>query len=200
MRGAGVLGMKPQGLFSAVFCLAGVLSLTACVPQASQEVSLDDLDGQPHSPLALTGAKVNVVIFITNDCPIANSYAPEIKSIISDYSPDGAAFFLVHVDPDLTVEKAKKHAADFGYDCSILRDPLHRLVSKLEADITPEAFVLFEDGVAYRGRIDDLFADLGKKRRKARTRDLRDALEAILAGRAVANPKTTAVGCYIPEL
>ena len=60
--------------------------------------------------------------------------------------------------------------------------------------------MLTGDGVAYRGRIDDLFEDLGKKRRKARTRDLRDALEAVLAGKAVVNPRTTAVGCYIPEL
>ena len=192
--------MKPHGSFFSVSCLVALFSLAACVPQASQDVSLDDLDGRSHSPLALAGAKANVVIFITNDCPIANSYAPEIQSIISDYSPGGAVFFLVHVDPDLTAEKAKKHAADFGYGCSILLDPLHRLVSKLEADITPEAFVFTGDGMAYRGRIDDLYADLGKKRRKARTRDLRDALEAVLAGKSVVNPKTTAVGCYIPEL
>ena len=200
MGGVGGRGMKYHVSFSVAFCLAVFFSLAACVPQASQDVSLDDLDGRAHSPLVLAGAKANVVIFITNDCPIANSYAPEIQSIISDYSPVGAAFFLVHVDPDITAEKAKKHAYDFGYACSILRDPLHRLVSKLEADITPEAFVLARDGVAYRGRIDDLFEDLGKKRRKARTRDLRDALEAVLAGKAVVNPKTTAVGCYIPEL
>ena len=200
MGGAGGRGMKPHVSFSVAFCLAALFSLVACIPQASQEVSLDDLDGRARSPLVLAGAKANVVIFITNDCPIANSYAPEIQSIVRDYSPGGAAFFLVHVDPDLTVEKAKMHAADFGYGCSILRDPLHRLVSKLEADVTPEAFVLTGEGVAYRGRIDDLFEDLGKKRRKARTRDLRDALEAVLAGKTVVNPRTAAVGCYIPEL
>lgn len=178
-----------------VVSVAGLFLMTACV----SEVSLNDLDGQPRNPLELVGARANVVIFITNDCPIANSYAPEIKSIISDYSPDGAAFFLVHVDADLTVEQAKKHAVDYGYDCSILRDPHHQLVSKLEAEFTPEAFVLTSGGVLYRGRIDDLYADLGKKRRKARTRDLRDAIESVLAGKPVANPKTTAVGCYIPE-
>jgi hypothetical protein len=144
--------------------------------------------------------KANVVIFITNDCPIANSYAPEIKSIIGEYSPRGAGFFLVHVDPDLGLEKARKHAEDFGYENAILRDPRHVLVSELEADVTPEAFVLGPSGVLYRGRIDDLYADLGKKRRQARTRDLRDALDAVLAGKAVENPTTRAIGCYIPEL
>ena len=198
----GLRSSRPNslGLFSSAICLTTFFSLAACVPSAPGDLSLMDLDGRPQKPLDLSGVKVNVVIFITNDCPIANSYAPEIKSIIGEYSSRGAGFFLVHVDPDLGLEKAKKHAADFGYENAILRDPRHVLVSELEADVTPEAFVIGKSGVLYRGRIDDLYADLGKKRRQARTRDLRDALDAVLSGRAVKNPATTAVGCYIPEL
>ena len=198
----GLRSSRPNslGLFSSAVCLATFFSLAACVPSAPGDLSLMDLDGRLQKPLDLSGVKVNVVIFITNDCPIANSYAPEIKSIIGEYSSRGAGFFLVHVDPDLGLEKAKKHAADFGYENAILRDPRHVLVSELEADVTPEAFVIGKSGVLYRGRIDDLYADLGKKRRQARTRDLRDALDAVLSGRAVKNPTTTAVGCYIPEL
>ena len=199
---SGLRSSRPNslGLFSSAVCLATFFSLAACVPSSPGGLSLMDLDGRPQKPLDLSGVKVNVVIFITNDCPIANSYAPEIKSIIGEYSSRGAGFFLVHVDPDLGLEKAKKHAADFGYENTILRDPRHVLVSELEADVTPEAFVIGKSGVLYRGRIDDLYADLGKKRRQARTRDLRDALDAVLSGRAVKNPTTTAVGCYIPEL
>ena len=198
----GLRSSRPDslGLFSSAVCLATFFSLAACVPSSPGGLSLMDLDGRLQKPLDLSGVKVNVVIFITNDCPIANSYAPEIKSIIGEYSSRGAGFFLVHVDPDLGLEKAKKHAADFGYENAILRDPRHVLVSELEADVTPEAFVIGKSGVLYRGRIDDLYADLGKKRRQARTRDLRDALDAVLSGRTVKNPVTTAVGCYIPEL
>ena len=200
MPGGTGRGMKPQGLLSFVFCLGAVFSLAACAPSGRQELSIADLQGRPCTPLLLGSSKANVVIFITNDCPIANAYAPEIQAIIREYSPRGAAFFLVHVDPDLTSEKAKKHAADFGYKCRILRDPKHLLVKRLEADITPEAFVISPGGVKYRGRIDDLFADLGKKRRQARNLDLRNALDAVLAGKTVPSSKTEAVGCYIPEL
>ena len=200
MPGGSGPGMKSQGLLSFVSCLGAVFLLAACVPSGRQELSIADLEGRPCTPLLLAGSKANVVIFITNDCPIANAYAPEIQAIMRDYSPRGAAFFLVHVDPDLTSEKAKQHAADFGYQCRILLDPKHLLVKRLEADITPEAFVISPGGVAYRGRIDDLFADLGKKRRQARNRDLRNALAAVLAGKPVPNSKTEAVGCYIPEL
>ncbi|MCH2583959.1 MAG: redoxin domain-containing protein, partial [Planctomycetes bacterium] len=196
----GLRSSRPNslGLFSSAICLTTFLFLAACVPSAPGDLSLMDLDGRPQKPLDLSGVKVDVVIFITNDCPIANSYAPEIKSIIGEYSSRGAGFFLVHVDPDLGLEKAKKHAADFGYENAILRDPRHVLGSELEADVTPEAFVIGKSGILYRGRIDDLYADLGKKRRQARTRDLRDALDAVLSGEAVENPTTRAVGCYIP--
>ena len=114
MPGGSGPGMKSQGLLSFVFCLGAVFLLAACVPSGRQELSIADLEGRPCTPLLLAGSKANVVIFITNDCPIANAYAPEIQAIMRDYSPRGAAFFLVHVDPDLTSEKAKKHAADFG--------------------------------------------------------------------------------------
>ena len=200
MPGGGSPRSKILGLFAAAVCLATFFSLAACVPSTPGDLSLMDLVGRPQKPLDLSGVKANVVIFITNDCPIANSYAPEIKSIIGEYSPRGVGFFLVHVDPDLGLEKAKKHAADFGYENTILREPRHVLVSELEADVTPEAFVIGKPGILYRGRIDDLYADLGKKRRQARNRDLRDALDAVLSGKAVKNPTTRAVGCYIPEL
>ena len=192
--------LSRPGLLLSPFFLAALLSLSACAPSPAGDLSLMDLDGASRQPLDLSGGKANVVIFITNDCPIANSYAPEIKSIINDYTSRGAAFFLVHVDPDLGLEAARKHAADFGYEGSILRDPNHVLVKKLQADVAPEAFVIGQGGVVYRGRIDDLFADLGKKRRQARTRDLRDALDAFLSGQRVVNSRTDAVGCYIPTL
>ena len=49
----------------------------------------------------------------------------------------------------------------------------------------------------YRGRIDNQYAALGKPRRVVTVHDLRDALDAVLAGRPVANPETEAFGCFI---
>jgi hypothetical protein len=53
--------------------------------------------------------------------------------------------------------------------------------------------------VLYRGRIDDRVADFGKRRVEPTRRDLRLALDAILAGKPVPARRTKAVGCYIPE-
>ena len=54
--------------------------------------------------------------------------------------------------------------------------------------------------IAYRGRIDNWYSELGKSRSAATTHDLADAIEATLAGRPVAEPVTKAVGCYIEDL
>ena len=54
--------------------------------------------------------------------------------------------------------------------------------------------------MVYRGRINDRFPRLGDSRAQARVHDLREAIEATLAGRPVAVPLSKAVGCYIPDL
>jgi hypothetical protein len=53
--------------------------------------------------------------------------------------------------------------------------------------------------LVYRGRIDDRVEDLGRERARAVRHDLADALDAVLAGRAVAVPETRAIGCSIPR-
>jgi hypothetical protein len=157
----------------------------------------------PPTPAPTTQAsaamKATVIIFIATDCPIANSYAPEINRIIAEYSPQGLSFKIVYCDADATADAVAKHAKDYGYTCPIALDPKHELASRLHATVTPEAVVLSarDDQPLYRGRIDDRFADIGKKRYEATTHDLRDALEAIVHDRAIEHPVTQAVGCEL---
>ena len=78
---------------------------------------------------------------------------------------------------------------------------MHTLVKMTGATVTPEA-VVFDSRrkIAYRGRIDDLYISFGQARDAATTHELADALEAVLAGKTVAEPATKAVGCYIGDL
>lgn len=168
---------------------------------AKPPVGLRDLDGKQHTPLAVGNAKANVLVFTTTDCPVANGYAAEIGAVAKDFADKGVKVFAVHVDPDLTPEAARKHAKEFGLTVPVLIDARHELVRATGATRTPEAVVVLPDGsVAYRGRVNDLYAALGKKRPAPRTHDLRDALAAVLAGKPVSNPRTEAVGCSIPDL
>jgi hypothetical protein len=65
------------------------------------------------------------------------------------------------------------------------------------ATIEPQAVVYTSKGLMYRGRINDLYVDIGRKRRAPTPHDLRDAIDTARAGRAAALVSTQAVGCFI---
>ncbi|NJO56764.1 MAG: redoxin family protein [Rhodospirillales bacterium] len=160
-----------------------------------------DINGSTHHPLATSGRKATVLIFVWHTCPVANSYAPEIERIYQEYKEKGVAVFLVHVDPTLKDEKARKHAADYQYTLPVLIDHQHALVKATGATMTPEAVVLLPDGkMIYNGRIDNRQAALGKRRPQATELDLRNTLDAILAGKKLEPRSTEVIGCYVPEI
>ena len=178
--------------FAFVLYFVGALVCAAEPSQPSTRGMYSDLKGVSCDPLKPN----SVLIFYWHDCPICNTYAPEINRIADGHT--NFAFYIVQVDPDLTVAAAKKHAKDFDLHPPVLLDSRHELVRKLKAVVTPEAIVLGTNGEClYRGRIDNLYAALGKKRGIATTHELRDALEAIIAGKKVLMPETKAIGCLI---
>ncbi len=157
--------------------------------------------------LALLGLTVPngheaVLFFVTNDCPISNAFAPEITRICAEYAPKGADCSLVYVDPTISDETAQAHAKAYGHGpYPKIVDRRHELVKMTGVTITPEVAIVNAAGkVVYRGRIDNSYAALGQARRAPTSHDLRDALDATLAGRPAPNPETKALGCYIPDL
>ncbi len=185
--------------------------------------TLTDLDGVGHIVLSpgaggpsSEGVSAHVLIFTTVDCPIANGYAPEISKIVREHAHSPVRFFLVHVDPDVTAEAARQHATDYGYVLPVLRDADQSLARSLGVTRTPEVCVIvpgsqgtagrgapedhLEDRIAYRGRIDDQYLELGKRRPEPTQRDLRDALDAVLYRSPVEVPRTEAIGCTLPVI
>ena len=163
--------------------------------------SLRDITGVEHHPFTDPAVKAVALVFVLADCPIANGYAPEINRLCAAYGPRGVRFFLVQVDEDLSSRAAAEHAREYGYTCPVVLDGGRVLVRRAGARMVPEAAVFGPDGERkYLGRIDDLYADLGKRRARATSLDLRDALDAVLADRPVPRPVTQVVGCFIPSL
>lgn len=159
-----------------------------------------DADGRKHTLFRQPGQKAAVLFFLMPDCPISNAYAPEIRRICASYAPKQVAAYIVHADPDVTAATARRHAKEYGLTCPLLLDPAHVLVRRGGASKAPEAVVFDAAGaVVYRGRIDDWYVDYGKRRGAPTRRDLRAALDAVLAGRAVTRPVTEVIGCDLPE-
>jgi len=180
-----------------IAALLPVCFIAAC---GAADLRATDVEGAEHR-LTGPGRKATVLIFSSHECPISNSYAPQINELCETYARRGVEFYVVQVDPDLSREQARQHAADYGYRCPVLLDPQHVLVNRVRATTTPEAAMLSPNGrLLYLGRIDDRYVDLGKRRAQPTVRDLREAIEAVLDGEPVPNSTTVAVGCPIPSL
>lgn len=144
-------------------------------------------------------ARASVLFFVTSDCPLSNFYAPEIQQLCREYGRKGVSCSLVYEDVSIDDAAVRKHMAEYGYtSIPTVIDRDRAMARRAGATVTPQAVVVGANGdIRYRGRIDNRYEELGKPRRVVTVRDLRDALDAVAAGKPVARPETTALGCYI---
>ncbi len=162
---------------------------------------LQDTAGDWHTEAEWKGVRAVVVVFLATDCPISNGYVPELRRIYEKYSPLGVKFYGVQPNAMEKPEEAATFVREFGLPFPLLFDPKHALVNATGAVTTPEVALLSASGAtAYLGRIDNLYAQIGQKRYAATEFDLRNAIDAVLAGKPVAKARTKSVGCTIPKL
>ena len=176
--------------------LAGLLLLSA-----APQFQLRDTAGEIHTTAEWAGHKAIVLFFVTTDCPVSNGYAPEMNRLLQEsYAGRGVLVYAVEADPGVSQTDAARHAREYGYRFPVLLDPSQILVRHTGATVTPQAAVLSPGGeVKYLGRIDNRVEDFGKTRPQATGSELREALDAVLAGRPVARPTTKSIGCAIPR-
>jgi thiol-disulfide isomerase/thioredoxin len=194
--GLGARGQESQNPrpFLCTIGLVPILPLLAVLVQTLTGASVDPLQ-------APAGTKAIVFLFTSTDCPISNRYAPEVRRLAEAYGSKGVVFRLIYPNPAETPAAIREHMSAFRYAgaTDALRDPEHALVKLAGATVTPEAAVYASGRLAYRGRIDNRYVELGVERPAATQRDLADALAAVVAGKAVTSPTTQAVGCFIAD-
>lgn len=181
--------------------LAGILAaaLTTALSAQKAPMTVRDLDGKTSTPLAPAAGEINLLLFVSVDCPISARYSPEINRIVHDYTARGIHAFLVYADPNAQPAAVRANLREFhaGLSATTVIDTALRLTIAVDATVTPEAVIYTHAGRGYRGRIDDLYEAIGQSRPAAEHHDLRDALDAVLAGKTVATPETKPVGCFI---
>ncbi len=144
---------------------------------------------------------VRVLLFIRSDCPISNRYAPELTRIAREFESRGVHFELVFPDSAETQQSMNDAVSEYHFPGTPVLDPKHALVRQAHAETAPEAAVFNTSGhLAYHGRIDDRYVDVGKSRPEAHVHDLEDAITAVLDNRPVRQPVTKAVGCSLADV
>ncbi|MFK7851521.1 MAG: redoxin domain-containing protein [Akkermansiaceae bacterium] len=169
--------------------------------------SLPGTDGKTHSEKDYADAKVLCVIFTCNHCPDSVGAAGRTEKIHQDYKDKGVAIVAVNSNnpkslrPDElgyspygdSFEEMKPFADSHGWTFPYLYDgEKQEFATSCGAQSTPHVFIFdAERRLRYTGRMDDA------KRSSAPVEKsfVRDAFDAILAGKEVAEPVTRSFGC-----
>jgi hypothetical protein len=154
--------------------------------------------GKPFSLYDLKDNQATVVVFLSLECPVSNSYAAPLSELAKAYQDKHVGFVGVCVNEDLSADQFARQVEAFHYAFPVARAAPHAAVDAFKAAVTPEAFVLDRHFILrYRGRIDDGYAARLKRNQQVTRHDLQQALDDVLAGKPVAVPATAAVGCAI---
>ena len=158
--------------------------------------TLKDPAGKTWSLADVRDKKAIVVVFLGTECPINNQNLPRLAEMHKKYA-DRVAFVGINSNVHDTPTRIAGHAAANGIPFPMLKDSGNVVADDFGARRTPEAFVLSPAGkILYQGRIDDQIG-IGFKRKEPTRRDLVEAIEEVLAGKVVSQPKTEPAGCLI---
>jgi peroxiredoxin len=160
---------------------------------------LPGIDGTSVSLASLAASNLVVVNFTCNHCPYAQAYEDRFMDLVRAFSPRGVAFVAISANdaaayPADSFENMKSRHRARNFNFPYLYDESQAVARAYGAVCTPHLFV-GDAGrkLVYEGRIDDNWKDPAA----ARHHDLRDALEALLDGKAVPSPRTSPMGCSI---
>jgi len=160
------------------------------------DFTLPDADGASHSLASLKGKNGTVIIFIATKCPVSNAYNDRMEKVFEDYKAKGINVVGINSNSTEPAAEVKSHAAEKGLKFTILKDDGNKIADRLGAFATPEAYVLDAKGkLVYHGRIDN-----SQKVEGITSEDLRDALNEMLAGKAVTKTGGAAFGCTIKRV
>lgn len=181
--------------------LSAVVLLIAGLLQASdkktvENFTLKDVNNKQHSLTDYKSSKAIVLMFIATQCPVSNAYNERMVQLYKDYASKGIAFIGINSNKQEDIEEINQHAKEHGFEFPILKDWKNVVADKLGASVTPEIYVLnskFE--ILYHGRIDD-----SRRESAVNSKDLRNALDAILAGKTIQVTETKAFGCTIKRI
>ncbi len=158
-------------------------------------------DGKTHALETVRGEKATIVVFACNHCPYVIMNEDRLIAAFNDYAGKGVGMAAINSNdavkyPDDSFEAMKARAAEKAFPYPYLRDETQEVARAYGATHTPHLFVFDKDlALAYTGSVDD---DNNYKTRKTAERlHLRDALDDLVAGRAVRLPETHAIGCTI---
>ena len=163
----------------------------------AHDFCLPGVDGKTYSLESFKDKKALAIVFMCNHCPYVQAVLPRLIDIQNDYK--GAQLVGVNCNdvslyPDDDLEHMKELVKNLKIPFPYLFDESQETAKAYSAVCTPDIYVYGETRrLLYRGRIDDNW----KEPNKVAQRDLRKAIENILAGKEVSGEQIPSMGCSI---
>ncbi|MEX0612286.1 MAG: thioredoxin family protein [Pirellulales bacterium] len=164
------------------------------------DFSLVNVDGQTVSLDDFADAPALLVMFICNHCPFVKHLADALAQFTAEYMDKGVAVVGINSNdaasyPADSPEQMVREAEERGYQFPYLYDESQEVAKEYRAACTPD-FFLFDGkrGLVYRGQFDDSRPDNGIP---ITGRDLRAAIDSVLAGRKPSENQRPSIGCNI---
>lgn len=180
-------------VFAQIARAEGEIPSAPAIGSTIEDFTLPDMDNKERSLKSLAGKNGTVLLFISVQCPVSNAYNERMEKLAQDYKDKGVAVIGINSNVAEDATAVKAHASENKLSFPILKDPGNKIADKLGATVTPEAYFL--DGsnkLIYHGRIDN-----ARNAAQIESNDLRNAMDAALAGKAVEKAEAKAFGCSI---
>jgi len=182
------------------FLALAMLALIAPAYSAELEIgahapdfkALPGVDGKQYSLDEMKDAKIVVVCFTCNRCPVAVAYEDRFVEFSKKYAGKGVKFVAINANRRTEdIGAMKTRAEEKGFNFPYVFDKSGKSASEYGARVTPRIFVLDQNrNAAYVGAFDD---DMEKPTKHY----VEDAVDALLNGKTVSTTHTKAVGCGI---
>ena len=166
---------------------------------AAIDFKLPGIDGVKYSLDTFVDSKVLVIIFMCNHCPYVKAVIQRLIDLQEDTLSQGVRLVGINCNdaqkyPDDSFESMQKVAMEWDMNFSYLFDESQTVAKKYDAVCTPDIYVYGkEKKLLYRGRIDDSWENV----EQVTQRDLKQAVDCILAGQEVPAKQVPSMGCSI---
>lgn len=140
-----------------------------------------------------------VYYFLQEDCKICQYYSPTFDSLYQKYNSDSIGFLGLFPNSFSSKENIEKFKSKYQIPFPLKKEYFQTKTKLFDATITPEVVVFNESTkqVVYKGRIDNSYYKLGRRRQVITERELEFVLEAIQKGETIEAFSQPAIGCYI---
>ncbi len=164
------------------------------------EFELSDYDSNLVSSHELGDGPGTLVVFFCNHCPFVKHIRDQFVRLTNEYLEKGLKVVAINSNdfdkhPDDNPRAMAADAQSYGYRFPYLVDETQEVAKRFKAACTPDFFLFDGDRkLVYRGQMDDSRPGNDKPVTGA---DLREAMDAVLAGRPVPGDQKPSIGCNI---